>query len=1077
MPRKFALLISALIGIALVLQQGYLDSKAAAQDPSPVFVDVSQQAGIVNNRVVSIEMTAGIAWGDYDQDGWPDLYVTDSEGPNHLYRNNADGTFSLSPFSEQVALPDAYSNGAVFADFNNDGWPDLYIANWGHDNLLLNDGGQGFIDITVDAGIDNDNNSKSASWGDFDGDGWLDLYVANWSCYPKCGRSMDGDIDRLYRNNGDGTFTNVTKLLGSGVNGAGFIASFHDFDNDGDLDIYLVNDSFINPIGNRLWRNDGPGCGGWCFAQIAAEAGANQKVFGMGLAIGDYDNDGWLDYYFSNVGPMTLLNNQGNSTFQNVSAESGTQAPEGIGWGAVFLDYDNDGWRDLYLAISGTTNHRDIAANKLFLNLGDGTFSEVACHNEASDARMSISVASADYNQDGWVDLLVGNADEGYRLYENRSAQANPANWIAIELTGGGPINRDAIGARATLTTPDGVTQMQDIISGASVAAGNEMTLYFGLGEHKKADILIRWPDGTRQRFKNIAANQRYGLDYPVSGVSGLEEIDRAPAAGMASALEMPSWPSPRQMGVAASGSLILFGLLTGISGVRSGKKAREWENTFPHPGPLPKGEGTSLSETPPSPAGRGAGGEGRKLSRELTISGASILLGAGILLVLFPIPLNADQKISALMAQADARTPSAITVHTDALVKLGEALFWDPELSGNRDTSCATCHHPQFGTGDGLSLPIGTGGFGLGLERVRPEERRDFVPRNTPPVFNLGHAEWQTLFWDGRAFTRPDGSFHTPVSDRMLPGLDSILAAQAMFPVTSRDEMRGLRGDKDIFGNTNELAMIVDYQPREIWKALMRRLLAIPEYVDLFAAAYPEIAPEDLTFVQAANAMAAYQSTTFTFLDSPFDRYLAGDADALDEQQKQGAILFYGEAGCATCHAGPLLTDQQFHNILVPQIGPGKGRDQPFDLGLARETGNNCDRYKFRTPPLRNVALTGPYMHNGAFWTLEAAVRHHFDPVAGLTAYDPSQLAPAALQAMCLDDPEVIDSILATKSESTSEGVQLTEAEFEALMAFLHSLTSPSAIDLTHTVPASVPSGLPVGGSLQIENSSVLGE
>jgi cytochrome c peroxidase len=1036
MPRKFALLISALVGIALVLQQGYLDSKAAAQNPQPVFVDVSQQAGIVNNRAISIEMTAGIAWGDYDRDGWPDLYVTDSEGANTLYRNNADGTFSLSPLSEQVALPESYSNGAVFADFNNDGWLDLYVANWGQDNLFLNNGGQGFIDITADAGIDNDNNSKSASWGDFDNDGWLDLYVANWSCYPKCGRSMDGDIDRLYRNNGDGTFTDVTKFLGSGVNGAGFIASFHDFDNDGDLDIYLVNDSFINPIGNRLWRNDGPGCDGWCFTQIAAEAGANQKVFGMGLAIGDYDNDGWLDYYFSNVGPMTLLNNRGNGAFQNVAVESGTQAPEGIGWGAVFLDYDNDGWRDLYLAVSGTTNHRDIAANKLFRNLGDGTFEEVACHNEATDARMSISVASADYNQDGWVDLLVGNTDEGYRLYENRAAQASRANWIALELTGGGPVNRDAVGARAYITTPDGVTQMQDVISGASVAAGNELTLYFGLGQHKKADITIRWPDGVRQEFRNINANQRYGLAYPVSGISGLQVIERAPGRTPLSALAMTSWPTPRQMGVAASGSFMLFGLLTGLSGVRSGKKARE-----------------------------------------LTISGASILLGAGILLVLFPIPLTTDQKISALMTQADARTPDAIATHSDALVKLGEALFWDPELSGNRDTSCATCHHPQLGTGDGLSLPIGTGGFGLGLERVRPENRRDFVPRNAPPVFNLGHAEWQTLFWDGRAFTRPDGSFHTPVSDRMLPGLDSILAAQAMFPVTSREEMRGLRGDVDIFGNPNELAAIVDYRPSEIWAALMTRLLAIPEYVTLFAAAYPDVPTEDLTFVQAANAMAAYQSTTFTFLDSPFDRYLAGDADALDEQQKQGAILFYGEAGCATCHAGPLLTDQQFHNILVPQVGPGKGRDQPFDLGLARETGNNCDRYKFRTPPLRNVSLTGPYMHNGAFWTLEDAVRHHFDPVDGLLAYDPTQLAPAALQAMCLDDPEVIDSILATKSESASEGVQLTEAEFDALMAFLHSLTSPSAIDLTDTIPTSVPSGLPVGGSLQIENSSVLGD
>jgi cytochrome c peroxidase len=1032
----FALLISSLVGIALLLQQGYLDLIGQSREPEePVFVDVSRQAGIVNNRVVSTEMTAGQAWGDYDRDGWVDLYVTDSGGPNHLYRNNGDGTFSLSPLSGQVSLAAVYSNGAVFADYNNDGWLDLYVANWGQDSLFLNENGQGFRDVTHAAGINNENNSKTASWGDFDNDGWLDLYVANWSCYPKCGRSMDGDVDRLYRNNGDGTFSNVSDYLGGGMNGAGFVASFNDYDNDGDLDIYLVNDEFVNPIGNKLWRNDGPGCGGWCFTQVAPQAGADSKVFGMGLAVGDYDNDGDLDYYYSNVGPMELLQNNGDGTFREVAEAAGVRVPNGIGWGAVFVDYDNDGWRDLYLAIADTTNHRDIGSNKLFRNNADGTFSEVSCDNEASDVRMSIGVAYADYNQDGWVDLLVGNADEGYRLYENRAGRSSQANWLALELTGGGPVNRDAIGARAYLTTPDGLTQMQEIISGTSVAAGNEMTLYFGLGEHKRADVTIRWPDGTLQTFKNVSAGQRYGLEYPLSGSSSLQKLERAVAAQPSAQTSLPL-PTLPQAGAALTGGLMTFGLLTLLMGVRSEKKARA-----------------------------------------LTLSGASFALAAAVFLFTHPIPLTRDQQLAGLMAQAGARLPTNRPAASPELVKLGEALFWDPELSGNRDTSCATCHHPLLGTGDNLSLPIGTGGFGLGLERVRPEERRDFVPRNAPPVFNLGHEEWQTLFLDGRAFVLPNGGFHTPASDRLLPGLDNLLAAQAMFPVTSRDEMRGLRGDRDIFGQVNELAMVPDYRAREIWRLLMVRLKAIPAYVALFAAAYPDVPTEELTFVHAANAMSAYQATTFTFLDSPFDRYLAGEQDALSEQQKRGAILFYGKAGCATCHSGPLLTDQKFYNLLVPQLGPGKGREQPFDLGRARETGNNCDRYKFRTPPLRNVEITGPYMHNGAFRSLEDAVRHHFNPTAGLKAYDPAQLAPAALQGMCQDDPEVINAILATKSESASEGIELSQAEFADLMAFLRSLTSPSATNLAHTVPASVPSGLPVGGNIQIQNSSVLGE
>ncbi|MCS6863400.1 MAG: VCBS repeat-containing protein, partial [Abditibacteriales bacterium] len=227
-------------------------------------------------------------------------------------------------------------------------------------------------------------NTKSASWGDFDNDGFLDLYLANWSCYPKCGRPMEGDPDRLYRNNGDGTFTDVSHYLGGSLNGAGFIAGFNDYDNDGDLDIYLVNDEWVNGIGNKLWRNDGPGCLGWCFTQVAEQSGAASKLFGMGLAVGDYDNDGDLDYYYSNAGPMELLQNQGDGTFREMAEAAGVQAANGIGWGAVFFDYDNDGWRDLYLAIADTTDHKGIAANRLFRNNRDGTFTTVACDNEAS---------------------------------------------------------------------------------------------------------------------------------------------------------------------------------------------------------------------------------------------------------------------------------------------------------------------------------------------------------------------------------------------------------------------------------------------------------------------------------------------------------------------------------------------------------------------------------------------------------------------------------------------------------------------------------------------------------------------
>lgn len=1009
----FGLLMMA--AIALLLQQGYLASAAA---PAPVFADVSRAAGVTNNRLVSLEMAIGQAWGDYDNDGWADLYVTDPAGPNTLYRNNGDGTFSRSPLAAQVALTNSYSAGATWADFDNDGWRDLFVANWGVNRLFRNDAGRGFVDVTEKAGITDEANTKSASWGDFDNDGFLDLYLANWSCYPKCGRPMLGDPDRLYRNNGDGTFTDVSDYLGGGLNGAGFIAAFNDYDNDGDADLYLVNDEWVNGIGNKLWRNDGPGCGGWCFTQVAREAGADARLFGMGLAIGDYDNDGDLDYYYSNVGPMELLQNQGDGTFREAAQTAGVQAANSIGWGAVFLDYDNDGWRDLYLAIADTTDHKDIAANKLFRNNRNGTFTAVACANEAGDVRMSMGVATADYDRDGWVDLIVGNMDEGYRLYRNRAGEASRNHWLALELVGAGRVNRDAVGARVYVSA-GGVQQMQEVINGSSLGAGNELTQYFGLGAAGRATVTVRWPDGSQQTFENVLADQRYRLH---SGASEPVVIDsKKSAAPIAAPAFAFAW-TPAGLGAAMALGFLLAALAVSRFNARAA-----W-----------------------------------------ALSGAGVvaLAVAGYDAAAPYLPADVDTRLERRMAQANVKPPTHPPAPRAELVKLGEALFWDPELSGNRDISCATCHHPLKGTGDNLSLSIGVGGAGLGERRVRFEERREFIPRNASPLFNLGYLEWEVLFWDGRASGTPATGFHTPASDRLPAGLDSLLAAQAMFPVTSRDEMRGLRGDRDIFGNPNELAELVDYTARPIWNALMKRLLAIPGYVELFRQAYPDVPPESLGFEHAANALAAYQIAVFTFEDSPFDRYLQGDRSALSPQAKRGAELFYGKAGCASCHAGGLLTDQKFHNLAVPQIGDGKGREQPLDLGRARETGNDCDRYAFRTPPLRNVTLSGPWMHNGALLTLEDVIRHHLDPVGSLRRYDPAQL-PALLREKCHNSPEVLAAILASKSSSASEGVTLSEAELQDLIVFLEALTSPSALDLAHTIPASVPSGLPVGGNI----------
>ncbi|MFQ5421195.1 MAG: CRTAC1 family protein [Anaerolineae bacterium] len=479
-----------------------------AQGSDMPFVDVTAASGITAPVRQGTEKITGQTWADYDQDGWLDFYVTDTDGANVLYRNNGDGTFAISPLSASVALSDALSGGALFADYDNDGWPDLYVVNWGQNVLFHNENGRAFIDVTQTAGVGDDQNGKSAAWGDYDQDGWLDLYVVNWACYPQCGRPSEGDRDRLYHNNGDGAFTEVTDLLGNKTRGAGFVASFVDYDNDGDADIYLVNDEFINPIGNVLWRNDGPGCDGWCFTIVSEEAKADTQVMGMGLATADYDNDGRLDFYFSNAGPMTLLRNQGGQ-FADVAADAGVQFPQGVAWGAVFLDYDNDGWQDLYLAVSDPADGKSDVRNPLFRNNGDGTFVDVGQASGAADPGHSIGVAAADYDRDGRVDLLVGNFDEGYHLYRNQSAGGH---WIGFHLQGGEGVNRDGIGARVTVTTPDGRTQTQEVICGSGVGGSSMLDLHFGLGEADVADVSVSWPNGQTETAVKLAADQTHTL-------------------------------------------------------------------------------------------------------------------------------------------------------------------------------------------------------------------------------------------------------------------------------------------------------------------------------------------------------------------------------------------------------------------------------------------------------------------------------------------------------------------------------------------------------------------------------------
>jgi cytochrome c peroxidase len=385
-------------------------------------------------------------------------------------------------------------------------------------------------------------------------------------------------------------------------------------------------------------------------------------------------------------------------------------------------------------------------------------------------------------------------------------------------------------------------------------------------------------------------------------------------------------------------------------------------------------------------------------------------------------------------------------------LVVLGQALAFDKILSGNKDISCMTCHLPAFGTGDGRSLSIGQGATGLGTARVHPTGQ--FIPRNAPPAFNLFANN--PLFWDGRVAISADGRLQTPAGERITTAMRRAfefgpLSALPLFPVLSREEMRAAAG--------NDLADIKDKSPQQVWAALMVRLGGIPEYRRMFEAAYPGIAFGDMTFAHASNAIAGFLIDRFAFNNSPWDRFFAGDDNALTDLQLRGAKDFMS-ARCSICHTGPAFTDNKFHNVAVAQIGPGEGDgpDGRDDFGRMRVTGVAADRYAFRTPPLRNVALTGPWGHDGAFTDLRGFVDHYSESDIKLKAFTASHLEPL-LQNTLLP---TADQILATR-DPLLQDVFFQPEVVDEVTAFMGALTDPAALDLSGATPATVPSGLPV--------------
>ena len=419
---------------------------------------------------------------------------------------------------------------------------------------------------------------------------------------------------------------------------------------------------------------------------------------------------------------------------------------------------------------------------------------------------------------------------------------------------------------------------------------------------------------------------------------------------------------------------------------------------------------------------------------------------------------------------------------HDPKQVKLGQLLFYDKVLSGNRNIGCGTCHHHDLAGTDGLSLGIGEGGEGVGHARLpgAGESRiAKRVPRNAPGLWNLGHKDIAVLFHDGRLSVSNlfGNGFDSPAEEFLPQGLASITAAQALLPLTAEFEMAGNVGENEVIGAVRDR---IDLG----WPILAKRVRVIPEYGEMFVDAFDHIeAAEDVSIVEIGNALGAFIETEWRNFDSPFDAYLAGDATALDPTQTRGMELFYGPAGCANCHSGPLLSDMQFHALALPQFGPGRTRQfDPYarDVGRMGETDRLEDAYRFRTPSLRNVALTAPYGHNGAYATLEGIVAHHAQPLVQLAAWQEGNAQlPDVPWLEAIDFVIRDDRLEAARHRSVLDitPVALSASEQADIVAFLKALTGETSATRPLGRPTSVPSGLPVDLAANAPSEGAAGE
>jgi len=508
---------------------------------SQTFQEVSDSSGIAHLCFSTSKMGAGVAFFDYNNDDLLDIYLTGGYNTDKLYRNLGNGNFmdvstqaGLGITSSQVTM------GVATGDIDNDGFKDIFITTWGapgagmgntSPNILLKNNGNGtFSDISTVVGINDSAWSLSASFGDYNLDGWLDVYVGNYVdttgvIYDSLGQivgfSHTGQPNFLYLNNGNGTFTEVAEYLNVNDIGTALSVAFTDFDNDHDMDIYVANDFGEWNIPNRLFRNEYPLDS---FTEVSVQLNANAAIYGMGIAIGDYDEDLDLDYYVTNLGRNVLYNQGANNIFQDVTNFAGVTNQYTVdsllttGWGATFFDFENNTYLDLFVTNGQIPSAPFIAthpkdANKLYKNNFDGTFTDVSILEGVSDSSFGRGFSCGDYDNDGDLDLLVGVVDNDINssfhtlLYRNDLTNGN--HWVKVKLRGI-EANRDGYGSLVRIVT-GGRSFIREIDGGSSHASNNSSIAHFGLGTYTIIDsLIVTWPGGKMQYLTSLSVDSMY---------------------------------------------------------------------------------------------------------------------------------------------------------------------------------------------------------------------------------------------------------------------------------------------------------------------------------------------------------------------------------------------------------------------------------------------------------------------------------------------------------------------------------------------------------------------------------------